>query len=118
MHLNTNIFFDIVMLLTTVLYIFHLCFFHVSYSQFNPFTVDGIATLSEVTVAMHVHHLALSCDELTLSVCGMSEETGLSLTFYDVRFFMHQVTISPVYKTHIVFIQVQVGLYNNHKGPL
>lgn len=80
-----------------ILFIFHLIFFYVSYSQFNPFTVDGIAALAEVTVAMNLHHLTLSCDELTLSVCGVSEETGLSLTFYDVRVFMHQVTISPVH---------------------
>ncbi|XP_026152788.1 nuclear pore complex protein Nup214 isoform X1 [Mastacembelus armatus] len=52
--------------------------------------VDGIAALAEVTVEVVLHHLALSCDELTLSVCGMSEETGLSLTFYDVRTFMNQ----------------------------
>lgn len=39
-----------------------------------------------------LHHLALSCDELTLSVCGLSEEAGLSLMFYDVRTFMNKVT--------------------------
>uniref|UniRef100_A0A7N8WZZ2 Nuclear pore complex protein Nup214 n=1 Tax=Mastacembelus armatus TaxID=205130 RepID=A0A7N8WZZ2_9TELE len=55
--------------------------------------VDGIAALAEVTVEVVLHHLALSCDELTLSVCGMSEETGLSLTFYDVRTFMNQVSL-------------------------
>lgn len=54
--------------------------------------VDGIAALAEVTVDMALHHLALSCDELTLSVCGMSQETGLALTFYDVRTFMNKVT--------------------------
>uniref|UniRef100_A0A665WPQ0 Nuclear pore complex protein Nup214 n=1 Tax=Echeneis naucrates TaxID=173247 RepID=A0A665WPQ0_ECHNA len=43
-----------------------------------------------VTVELTVHHLALSCDELTLSVCGMSEGAGLSLTFYDVRTFMNK----------------------------
>ncbi|XP_029371996.1 nuclear pore complex protein Nup214 isoform X3 [Echeneis naucrates] len=52
--------------------------------------VDGIAVLAEVTVELTVHHLALSCDELTLSVCGMSEGAGLSLTFYDVRTFMNK----------------------------
>lgn len=52
--------------------------------------VEGIAALSEVTVDLTLHHLALSCDELTLSVCGMSEEAGLSLTFYDVRTFMNR----------------------------
>lgn len=41
-----------------------------------------------------VHHLALSCDELTLSVCGLSGEAGLSLTFYDVRTFANKVITS------------------------
>ncbi|XP_067431481.1 nuclear pore complex protein Nup214 isoform X3 [Thunnus thynnus] len=52
--------------------------------------VDGIPVLAEVTVELALHHLALSCDELTLSVCGMSEVAGLSLTFYDVRTFMNK----------------------------
>ena len=54
--------------------------------------VEGIAALAEVTVDLALHHLALSCDELTLSVCGLSEGAGLSLTFYDVRTFMNKVT--------------------------
>lgn len=41
-----------------------------------------------------LHHLALSCDELTLSVCGTSDEAGLLLMFYDVRTFMNKVVIS------------------------
>uniref|UniRef100_A0A8D2ZVR0 Nuclear pore complex protein Nup214 n=1 Tax=Scophthalmus maximus TaxID=52904 RepID=A0A8D2ZVR0_SCOMX len=52
--------------------------------------VSGIVPLAEVTVELAVHHLALSCDELTLSVCGMSEGACLSLTFYDVRTFMNK----------------------------
>ncbi|KAI3362268.1 hypothetical protein L3Q82_012584, partial [Scortum barcoo] len=52
--------------------------------------VDGIAVLAEVTGELALHHLALSCDELTLSVCGTSEEAGLSLKFYDVRTFMNK----------------------------
>ncbi|XP_030598399.1 nuclear pore complex protein Nup214 isoform X3 [Archocentrus centrarchus] len=52
--------------------------------------VKGIPALAEVTVELVLHHLALSCDELTLSVCGMSDEAGLSLTFYDVRTFMNK----------------------------
>lgn len=55
--------------------------------------VKGIAALAEVTVELTLHHLALSCDELTLSVCGTVEEAGLSLTFYDVRTFLNKVTI-------------------------
>ncbi|XP_029025806.1 nuclear pore complex protein Nup214 [Betta splendens] len=54
--------------------------------------IDGIEALAEVTVLMDLHHLALSCDELTLSVCGTSEETGLSLTFYDVRTLLNKTS--------------------------
>uniref|UniRef100_A0A3B5KTB2 Nuclear pore complex protein Nup214 n=1 Tax=Xiphophorus couchianus TaxID=32473 RepID=A0A3B5KTB2_9TELE len=43
-----------------------------------------------MTGDMSLHHLALSCDELTLSVCGTSEETGLSIAFYDVRTFINK----------------------------
>ncbi|XP_071399853.1 nuclear pore complex protein Nup214 isoform X2 [Centroberyx affinis] len=53
--------------------------------------VEGTAALVEVPVALPLHNLALSCDELTLSVCGMSEEAGLSLAFYDVRTFMNKM---------------------------
>uniref|UniRef100_UPI0037E8D1C8 nuclear pore complex protein Nup214 isoform X2 n=1 Tax=Semicossyphus pulcher TaxID=241346 RepID=UPI0037E8D1C8 len=52
--------------------------------------VEGIAALAEVTVDVSLHNLALSCDELTLSVCGTSESVGLSLTFYDVRTFVNK----------------------------
>ncbi|KAM4720096.1 nuclear pore complex protein Nup214 isoform 2-T2 [Anableps anableps] len=52
--------------------------------------VKGIPALAEVTGDLSLHHLALSCDELTLSVCGTSEETGLSITFYDVRTFINK----------------------------
>ncbi|XP_070780296.1 nuclear pore complex protein Nup214 [Enoplosus armatus] len=52
--------------------------------------VEGLAALAEVTVELALHHLALSCDELTLSVCGTSAEAGLSLTFYDVRTFINK----------------------------
>ncbi|XP_056146482.1 nuclear pore complex protein Nup214 [Lampris incognitus] len=52
--------------------------------------VEGISALMEVSVELPVHHLALSSDELTLSVCGMSEEAGLSLDFYDVRTFINK----------------------------
>nr|XP_004549645.2 nuclear pore complex protein Nup214 isoform X4 [Maylandia zebra] len=52
--------------------------------------VKGIPALTEVTVELILHHVALSCDELTLSMCGMSEEAGLLLTFYDVRTFMNK----------------------------
>ncbi|XP_072228786.1 nuclear pore complex protein Nup214 isoform X2 [Leuresthes tenuis] len=52
--------------------------------------VKDTPTLAEVTVELTLHHLALSCDEVTLSVCGVTAEGGLSLTFYDVRTFMNK----------------------------
>lgn len=53
--------------------------------------VKGTPALATVTVELALHHLALSCDELTLSVCGVAEE-NLCLTFYDVRTFINGVT--------------------------
>lgn len=55
--------------------------------------VDGIVPLVEVTVDLCVHSISLSCDELTLSVCGACEDGALSLNFYDVRNFVNQVTM-------------------------
>ncbi|TNN83218.1 Nuclear pore complex protein Nup214 [Liparis tanakae] len=52
--------------------------------------VESIGALAEVTGELNLHHLALSSDELTLSVCGMHEAGGLFLTFYDVRIFVNQ----------------------------
>uniref|UniRef100_A0A8C9VD77 Nuclear pore complex protein Nup214 n=1 Tax=Scleropages formosus TaxID=113540 RepID=A0A8C9VD77_SCLFO len=52
--------------------------------------VEGVKAL-EVTVECPLHHLALSSDELTLSVCGVSEEGGLLLTFFDVRTFLNKL---------------------------
>ncbi|XP_012724417.2 nuclear pore complex protein Nup214 isoform X2 [Fundulus heteroclitus] len=55
--------------------------------------VKGIPALAEVTGELSLHHLALSCDELTLSVCGTSGETGLCITFYDVRTFVNKARL-------------------------
>ncbi|XP_061600524.1 nuclear pore complex protein Nup214-like isoform X1 [Cololabis saira] len=52
--------------------------------------VKGTPVLAQVTVDLSLLHLALSCDELTLSVCGVSEGASLSLTFYDVRTFLNK----------------------------
>ncbi|XP_058238936.1 nuclear pore complex protein Nup214 isoform X3 [Hemibagrus wyckioides] len=51
--------------------------------------VEGVECQA-LTVDLPMHHLALSSDELTLSVCGASEETGLTLDFYDVRTFFNK----------------------------
>lgn len=53
--------------------------------------VKDVLPVAELTVELTLHHLALSCDELTLSVCGMTEESALSFTFYDVRTFMNKM---------------------------
>lgn len=41
---------------------------------------------------LFLHNISLSCDELTLSVCGAYEDGALSLIFYDIRNFVNQVT--------------------------
>ncbi|KAM6985076.1 nuclear pore complex protein Nup214 [Aplochiton taeniatus] len=52
--------------------------------------VEGTAAFVEVFVELPLHNLALSSDELTLSACGMSLESGLLLAFFDVRAFLNQ----------------------------
>ncbi len=44
-----------------------------------------------VTVGVAMHHMALSSDELTLSVCGTGDTSELTLDFYDVRTFLNKV---------------------------
>uniref|UniRef100_A0A8C4YZX2 Nucleoporin Nup159/Nup146 N-terminal domain-containing protein n=1 Tax=Gadus morhua TaxID=8049 RepID=A0A8C4YZX2_GADMO len=51
---------------------------------------DVTPALVEVCLEHPLHNVALSSDELTLSVCGLSAEAALSITFYDVRTLMKQ----------------------------
>ncbi|KAF5909532.1 nuclear pore complex protein, partial [Clarias magur] len=51
--------------------------------------VEGV-TCQTVTLDFPMHQLALSSDELTLSVCCTNEETPLTLDFYDVRTFFNK----------------------------
>ncbi|CDQ76720.1 unnamed protein product [Oncorhynchus mykiss] len=69
--------------------------------------VEGIAALADVHVELPVHNLGLSSDELTLSVSGMSEASGLSLAFYDVRTFINKARLQ---KLPFATLQLRAGL--------
>ncbi|XP_039620325.1 nuclear pore complex protein Nup214 isoform X2 [Polypterus senegalus] len=50
-----------------------------------------------VPVKTTLHHIALSSDELTLSVCTTSSEAGTVLFFYDVRVFLNKAKLQKSY---------------------
>ncbi|KAK1155476.1 hypothetical protein AOXY_G26829 [Acipenser oxyrinchus oxyrinchus] len=56
----------------------------------NPNEIEeGLKALS-IPMKYPLHHIALSSDELTLSVCTMSRECGVVIIFYDVRTFLNK----------------------------
>ncbi|XP_051750693.1 nuclear pore complex protein Nup214 [Ctenopharyngodon idella] len=56
----------------------------------NPNDTVECSSAVTVTVDMAMHHMALSSDELTLSVCGVGGAADLTLDFYDVRTFLNK----------------------------
>ncbi|XP_050966024.1 nuclear pore complex protein Nup214 isoform X2 [Labeo rohita] len=56
----------------------------------NPNETAECSSAVVVTVDVEMHHIALSSDELTLSVCGTGDTAELTLDFYDVRTFLNK----------------------------
>ncbi|XP_041098678.1 nuclear pore complex protein Nup214 [Polyodon spathula] len=56
----------------------------------NPNEIEeGLKALC-IPMKYPLHHIALSSDDLTLSVCTMSRECGVVIIFYDVRTFVNK----------------------------
>uniref|UniRef100_A0A9J7X7J8 Nuclear pore complex protein Nup214 n=1 Tax=Cyprinus carpio carpio TaxID=630221 RepID=A0A9J7X7J8_CYPCA len=56
----------------------------------NPNDTVECSCAVTVTVGVAMHHIALSSDELTLSVCGTGDTAELTMDFYDVRTFLNK----------------------------
>ncbi|XP_026111257.1 nuclear pore complex protein Nup214-like isoform X3 [Carassius auratus] len=56
----------------------------------NPNDTVECSCAVTLTVGLAMHHMALSSDELTLSVCGTGDAAELTLHFYDVRSFLNK----------------------------
>ncbi|XP_055056239.2 nuclear pore complex protein Nup214 isoform X1 [Misgurnus anguillicaudatus] len=61
----------------------------VGHVEGNPNEIVEDVNAVTVSLRVSVHHLALSSDELTLSVCGTQDSTKLTLDFYDIRTFFN-----------------------------
>ncbi|XP_016415030.1 nuclear pore complex protein Nup214-like [Sinocyclocheilus rhinocerous] len=56
----------------------------------NPNDTVECSCVVTVAVGVAMHHMALSSDELTLSVCRTGDAAELTLDFYDVRTFLNK----------------------------
>ncbi|XP_053551762.1 nuclear pore complex protein Nup214 isoform X2 [Bombina bombina] len=58
----------------------------------NPNNIVGASPDIEVPLQLPVHHVALSADSLTLSLCMASKDNGTFISFYDVRTLLNKST--------------------------